>query len=134
MCSSPTSFHGDCSKKIVKAHTVPKSSSLKAIAEDGHVYGLRYSLESIRKFNGRLEPELIGINNASTFNGFCKIHYDSIFSPIEKGVFTGTQEQCFLLAYRSLSRECYTKSAMNSMADFRARMDQGKSIDTQMVI
>jgi hypothetical protein len=51
ICSSPNSFHQDCSKKIIKAHTVPKSSSLKAIAKDGHVLGMKMSLENIFKNN-----------------------------------------------------------------------------------
>lgn len=38
-CSVPKSFNKDCSNKIIKAHTISKSSSLKEIAEDSHVYG-----------------------------------------------------------------------------------------------
>lgn len=133
-CSSPKSMHSECSNKIIKAHTVPKSSSLKAIAVDGHVYGFNFSLETIRKYKGRIEPELIGINRASTFTGFCKFHDDRIFSPIEKNTFSATQEQCFLLAYRAFTRECYTKSAMANLHGLRSSLDKGRSIEAQMDI
>ena len=132
VCSSPDSFHDQCSNKIIRAHTVPKSSSLRAIAVDGHVYGFNTSLENIRKQNGKLHPELIGVNKASTFSGFCKAHDDSIFSPIEKSEFKCTAEQCFLLAYRAFSRECYTKSAMANLSNLRSSLDKGKSIEQQM--
>lgn len=32
------SMKSECSKKIIKAHSVSKSSALKSIAADGHVY------------------------------------------------------------------------------------------------
>lgn len=134
VCSSPTSFHEECSNMIIKAHTVPKSSSLKAIARNGHVYGFNFSLDNIRKHKGRIKPELIGVNRASTFTGFCKVHDNSIFAPVEKCEFDGNQEQCFLLAYRAFSRECYTKSAMANLHDLRSNLDKGRSIEAQMDI
>ena len=134
VCSSPDSFHDQCSNKIIKAHTIPKSSSLKAIAVDGHVYGFNTSLENIHKQRGKIRPELIGINKASTFTGFCTFHDDRIFSAIEKNEFQCTEEQCFLLAYRAFSRECYTKSAMANLSELWASLDKGKSIEHQMEI
>lgn len=134
VCSAPDSFHGQCSSKIIKAHTIPKSSSLNAIAVDGHVYGFKISLDSIHKQSGKLSPELIGVNKASTFTGFCNLHDNSIFSPVEKNDFACTPEQCFLLAYRAFSRECYTKSAMANLGDLRSSLDKGKSIEHQMDI
>ena len=133
-CCAPDSFHNECSKKIVKAHTVPKSSSLKAIARNGHVYGLAISLENIRRHDGKLIPELIGINRASTFSGFCNIHDDAIFAPIEKQEFSDLPEHCFLLAYRAFTRECYTKNAMANLSQLRKSLDKGKPIERQMDI
>ena len=134
VCLSPSNLHGECSEKIIKAHTVPKSSSLKAIAVNGHVYGFIPSLKSIQKHQGRLKPELIGVNQASTFTGFCKLHDDKIFAPLEKQTFKASPEQCFLLTYRAFSRECYTKSAMANLHELRASLDKGKPIETQMFI
>jgi hypothetical protein len=130
-CCAPDSFHSQCSKKIVKAHTIPKSSSLNAIARNGHVYGLAVTLENISKHKGKLKPEL---NKASTFSGFCKIHDDAIFAPIEKQKFSISPEHCFLLAYRSFSKECYAKSAMANLSQLRKSLDKGKPIDRQMDI
>lgn len=134
VCSCPSKFHSECSDKIIKAHTIPKSSSLKAIAKDGHVYGFNFSLSNINKNYGHLKPELIGINRASTFTGFCKTHDDKIFAPLEKNIFESSLEQCFLLTYRAFSRECYTKTAMANLHELRSSLDKGKSIKKQMDI
>ncbi|ATG57961.1 MULTISPECIES: YecA family protein [Pseudoalteromonas] len=126
ICSAPKSLHGECAKKIVKAHTVARSSSLKAIAVDGHVLGIKLGLESLQKHNGKIRPEKIGINSASTFTGFCAKHDDQLFSCLEKEVFTKSEEQCFKLAFRSFAREYYTKSALVDMYEVNADLDKGK--------
>ena len=79
-CLVPSSMKSECSGSIVNAHTVPESESLKNIARDNHVYGLVLNLESMVKYNGKVEPELISINKASTFTGFCSKHDNSIFA------------------------------------------------------
>jgi SEC-C motif len=134
ICSAPKELHDECSSLIVKAHTVPKSMSLNAISHNGHVLGLKMNLENIAKNNGVLKPELIGINKASTFTGFCQKHDDSFFACLEKERFQCTDEQCFKLAYRSFSREAYTKSALVDMFEVNRTLDKGKSIDKQMEI
>lgn len=134
ICSCPEQLHPECSSKIIKAHTVPKSSSLKTISRNGHVYGLNMSLESINRQKGKLRPELIGINKASTFTGFCKIHDNSLFAPLEKQEFVGNKEQCFLLTYRSFSREYYTKAALANLSETRKNLDRGKPLDHQYEI
>lgn len=126
MCSAPKGMHNECAKKIIKAHTVPKSSSLKAIAVDGHVLGIKLDLESFQKHNGKIRLEKIGINNASTFTGFCQKHDDQLFSCLEKKTFTKSEEQCFKLAFRSFSREYYTKSALVNMYEINCGLDRGK--------
>jgi hypothetical protein len=127
VCSAPESYKSKCSSKIIRAHTVPKSSSLKSIARNGHVYGLNCSLENIQKNKGKIEPELIGVNKASTFSGFCGYHDGLLFQPIEQYRFSNTPEQCFLLAYRAFSREFYTKKAMADVqANLMRKLDKGK--------
>lgn len=134
VCSSPESFHEECAGKIIRAHTVPKSSSLKAIAKDGHVLGLKMSFESIRKNKGEPKLESIGINHASTFNGFCKNHDDLIFAPLEKHRFQNTEQQCFLLAYRAFAKEFYAKEGAMQLSSLRHKTDRGKSVEAQMEI
>lgn len=131
ICLAPEAWRTDCSRQIVKAHTVPRSSSLKEIARDGHVYAFDFSVEGLEKNNGIAIPSLRGIGNASTFSGFCSTHDNSIFAPLEKGEFTASQEQCFLLSYRAFTREVYTKRAMADGQEFIRNGDRGKSIVEQ---
>ena len=114
-CSAPAQWQGECSEKIVRAHTVMRSHSLKAIARNGHVYSFVPSMEKIGQGNGAIEPELRGINQASTFSGFCSTHDDKIFAPMEKNAFECSDEQCFLVGYRAIARELYTKAASASL-------------------
>lgn len=111
-CLAPESHQLNCSKKIVKAHTVSKAKGLKLIAQDGHVCSLQLTPENFEKHGYFLPPKLIGINKASTFTGFCSIHDDAVFSPLEKKNFsTIDKEHLFLLMYRAFSRGFYTKQA-----------------------
>lgn len=132
-CLAPTPMKTDCSKIFAKAHTVPRRS-LQQIARDGHVYSFIPSLDNIIKYDGRLQPELIGISRASTFSGFCSVHDSKIFSKIENQPFHGSQEQCFLLAYRALARELYTKRALVASSDVRRQADRGKPLERQITI
>lgn len=130
-CLAPKPMKAECSKVLSKAHTVSKSGSLRKISRNGHVYS--FIPGSI--CNGRLQPELLGINNASTFNGFCSKHDDIIFSKIEKQPFIASQEQCFLLSYRALSRELYLKNIIAQHYSNAIRQsDRGKPLDQQLHI
>jgi len=133
-CLAPNAMKVDCSGTIVKAHTVPRSGSLQQIARNGHVYSFIPSLENMIKYQDRLQAELVGINRASTFTGFCSEHDNTIFSKVEKQSFLGSQEQCFLLAYRALAREIYTKKALVSSSNIRQQADRGKSLEQQYTI
>ena len=134
-CGAPDALKANCSKQIAKADTVPKSGSLERIARNGHVYSFVPSFQDLTKNNGRLVPVLNGINYASTFTGFCSKHDDAIFAPIEKTHFSGTPEQCFLLGFRSLAREEYTKQAQAaSVARLRQQADRGRSKGEQSAI
>jgi len=133
-CLVPESMKAQCSGTIVKAHTVPRSDSLQKIARNGHVYSFIPSLENIIKDKGRLRPELRGINEASTFSGFCSTHDDRIFSRIEKQPFENYPEQCFLLGYRALAMELYKQRALVASSAMRRKADKGKSLRRQLDI
>ncbi|MEH1678706.1 hypothetical protein V7F43_22365, partial [Salmonella enterica subsp. enterica serovar Enteritidis] len=75
---------------------------------------------------GRWVPEKIGINQASTFTGFCAVHDRILFSCLENEKFTGTDEQCFALMFRSLSKEIYAKEGGRRSSDFAKNADKGK--------
>ena len=133
-CLAPQAWLDRCRGRIVRAHTVPKSGSLKSIARDGHVYSLDLSLDGIWKSPNAPVPRLCGINRASTFTGFCSRHDNAIFSPLESFVFSGTPEQCFLLGYRALARELYTKRAAVAQSRLRQSLDKGKTPAEQVLI
>lgn len=120
----------ECNGQIVRAHTIPKSSSLKRIAENGHVIGFESSLQAPPN-TSKPKPKLIGINRASTFSGFCGFHDNIIFSPLEDENFSGTSEQCVLLSYRAFAREFFLKTASSSLSDFENGLDRGKSVEQQ---
>ena len=133
-CLAPEGWRSDCSKTVARAHTVPRAGSLSHIEREGHVYSFVPSLENLKKHHGVCFPELRGIKLASTFTGFCSKHDDAIFAAIEKQPFSATPEQCFLLGYRALAREIFTKLAAASLIDLRRTMDRGKPLDAQLDI
>lgn len=131
-CLAPTGLKAACSGKIVQAHTIPKSVSLRAISRDGHVYGHALHRAPSKKKVNKWDLEIFGVNRASTFAGFCSTHDDSIFAPLEKAAFVNSEEQCFLLSYRAAAREFYTKKAQVIMGDFTAGLDRGISYQEQI--
>ena len=133
-CLAPEGWRSDCSKTVARAHTVPRAGSLSHIAREGHVYSFVPSLENLKKHHGVCFPELRGIKRASTFTGFCSKHDDAIFAAIEKQPFSAAPEQCFLLGYRALAREIFTKLAAASLIDLRRTMDRGKPLEEQLDI
>lgn len=131
-CSVPPSLEHECSNKIINAHSVSKSSSLKAIAENGHV--LKISLD----LKGNTAPKMalvkMGINNASTFSGFCSTHDKEMFSPIENTPFRAVPPHCFLVTYRGVCKELFSKDYASKAYNFMKTLDRGKSLSQQVAI
>ena len=117
-CCAPPHARRECVPKIVHAHTVPRGS-LVQIADKGHVLSFRPNVTSLKTYGTALPPQPRGVQNASTFTGFCTKHDNDIFAPLEKTPFTATPEQCFLLAYRALARELYLKT--NTLIHYKSR-------------
>jgi hypothetical protein len=128
-CLHPNASKANCGK-IIDAHSIQRSSSLKEIIDE-HNEVKGFTLDSIGNFIIRS----IGWRKASTFTGFCNIHDSEIFRPIETEEFIGSPEQCFLLAYRSLCREIYQKTAsLRTTPDLRAVVDRGAPAEIQQEI
>ena len=108
--------------------------SLRQIARNGHVYSFKPNLVKLRENQSVFVPELVGINKASIFTGFCSRHDNDIFAPLEKEAFSGTLEQCFLLGYRSLTREYYNKHAAVASFDLLRDADKGQIPSKQFEI
>jgi hypothetical protein len=105
-------FHYDagvhCSEYIM-AHSIQRNNLLSNIARDGHVYGLDTNFASIAKNCGKVSYKLKGINELSTFKGFCGKHDNELFRPIDDFPVIPTDEQTMLYAYRSIARELFVK-------------------------
>ena len=111
ICMAPEKLKKNCSRRIIKAHTISKSNNLKKIAKDSHVYGFKKSILFLDKNNGIFPIEKIGINKASVLNNFCSKHDKELFSVIEDNEMLFSNEQIFKLAYRSICNELYLKRA-----------------------
>lgn len=125
-CSAPPEWNHECTRTYAKAHTVPRAS-LNRIAANGHVFSFVPNASNLEHHGPKFPPEELGINRASTFTGFCSNHDNAIFAPLEKAAFTGTREQCFLLAYRALARELHLKQSILEFWDARLRKTQPAS-------
>ena len=131
VCLHPNS-PGECSEKVIRAHTIQKRSSLKRIAEDGHVLGLSAGLADLDRNDGKVGVKRVGINQASTFSGFCG-HPDKLtFSPVEDAPFAASDEQCFLLGYRAMCRELYQKMTALKAMNYIRTLDRGHSVEEQI--
>jgi hypothetical protein len=99
---------GECGEKIIRAHSLQKKV-FKHHAKNGHVYQFE-PLTGTRDADKNLWPDLIGINKATTFLGFCEHHDSHIFSSIENFPFQNTPEQKFLHHYRAFAQMYYDKA------------------------
>ncbi len=114
-CLHPEAPNG-CSKKIASAHSVQRALLKKFISEKGHVVQIKTSVHA-EPVGLLAKPELIGINDATTFSGFCSKHDSDLFHPLETSEFSFTRHQITLLGYRAICRELYSKDAEIAAAD-----------------
>lgn len=133
-CLHPQASPQVCSAQIVKAHTVQRGGGLTRIARNGHVYNFVTDFSTLIKNGGQIEPQLIGIKQASTFTGFCSLHDNALFEPIEKHPFLSSPEHTFLLGYRVLAKELFLKKAELENIKFKRTTDRGKDIATQVYL
>lgn len=99
--------HKGCGKKeIIRAHTISKKY-LKGISEDNHVY--YPSSSAFNKSGYLLEFKRVGLNNCSTFTGYCKYHDNILFGSFEKKDFIGKYRQIYDFSIRIVSREYFQK-------------------------
>ena len=100
---------GDSCNYIIRAHSIQNSNQLSEIAEDGHVYMLDGKYTSLSKNSGKVSFTTRGVQQASTFLGFCGYHDNETFKPIDDGVLEPTAEQIALYLYRGVCKEAYEK-------------------------
>lgn len=89
-----------CDKKsIEKSHTIQKSGSIKELAENGHILTPNFNDKT-----GEMEMLSVGVNEASTFPGYC-LEHENLFSEFENQKDYKTEEHMGLQLYRTVCRE-----------------------------
>lgn len=117
-----------CSHEIIKAHSISRSSSLKSISKNNHVYGMKLD------YKGMLFSK-IGTKNASTFTGFCKKHDELLFASFEKNDFKKTSKQLFDLCYSAICIEYNTmQSVVNALTLSKKSIDNSENISKQISV
>lgn len=96
-------------QEIISAHSIQKSGLLAKISQNGHVYTLAAEISNLREIHGMPTYRKKGVNNVSTFLGFCKHHDNKLFRPIDDHYLFPTDQQVILYAYRSIAREMFVK-------------------------
>ncbi len=94
--------HNCKNTSIERSHTIQKSGSIKLIAENGHVLSPQFNTNS-----KKIELMSIGINEASTFPGYCSEH-EKLFDGFESIKDIETEEHLGLQLYRTVCREIIT--------------------------
>ena len=105
VCMAP---HVDHEGAVVSAHTLSVEAMLRHIAVDGHVY-VAAQARQIAKDTFPIEMQRRGLRDVTVFNGFCQKHDRELFACLETERFRFRRQQCFMLAYRAVARECYLK-------------------------
>lgn len=100
-----------CKKRSIKnSHAIQKAHSLTLIAENKHLYTPFFS-----KKTGKIEMKRVGINEASTFPGFCPEH-EKIFHRFENAKDVDSDDAITLQIFRTIARELIVKECeLNSL-------------------
>lgn len=97
---------------VHKSHTIQKSASLNRIAENGHVYGPAEGY-----FQGH-DLQKCGINEASTFPGFCTVH-EQKFSKFENQGALLDHQDYRLQTFRTICREITINKRLITQLNYR---------------
>lgn len=100
---------GENCNHVIRAHSIQNNNQLSDIAEDGHVYMLDGNFTSLSRNSGKVSFTTKGINQASTFYGFCGHHDNETFKPIDDFPLEPSDEQIALHIYRCVCKETYEK-------------------------
>jgi hypothetical protein len=124
----------ECSGQIIRAHSLSKRQSLGAVTENGHVFSAIPNTERLfHRDDAR--GQLIGINKASTFTGFCGKHDQEIFRELDTKEFDGNaSNKTFLVAYGTLCRELFAKRGHSKTFEVIKELDRGRSESDQIFI
>jgi hypothetical protein len=114
-----------CSETAIRAHSIQNSKVLDLLCEENHVIMPEMCLNI--DTGPYLKFTRIGRNNATTFTGLCDKHDSQLFAPIDKSPLScDSQEQLFLLAYRSVLKELHAK--MKAAIDLQNQFENSVAI------
>lgn len=121
----------NCTEGAIRAHTIQRATALLSIAEENHVLSGRDSRPGKRTTD---ILERIGINNASTFLGFCSYHDHFAFKSADTALDI-SKEVAFLLGYRALAYEIYMKIvSLPTLEMYANHLDAGQHFAKQVEI
>lgn len=115
----------DCSGPIIRAHSIQRTGGLSKIAREGHVYTVIPTFGDLLRSDGRIEPKLTGVVQATTFTGLCSKHDSTTFRSIETAPLAASEEHCFLLGYRALSQALFAKRFQHRLLELQKTLDRG---------
>ena len=128
---------GDRCNEIIKAHSIQNNGVLSKIADEKKViYALSKNISDFEKNDGNLGFRKYSIHKFSIFRGFCGNHDNDLFKPIDTSYFKSTnQQQVFLYAYRSLTKELFDKENtlniyMEMIEDVKENIGLSKNISS----
>lgn len=124
--------NGNSCSDFINAHSIQKNQSLASISRNGHVYTLSTNMSSLNKNKGTLVYEEKGISNVSIFAGFCKLHDNELFEPIDNTPLVPTDQQVLLYAYRSLCRELFVKENALNLLEVRVNKTENHKLIKDM--
>tara|TARA_R110002110_G_C13469307_1_gene719833 strand:- start:84 stop:1217 length:1134 start_codon:yes stop_codon:yes gene_type:complete len=106
VCLVPEELSYECEGRC-SSHSVSKKSVLNTITENGHLQSIKNDVYS----NEGIFVDRIGINKASTFNGFCAKHDNDLFKRIDDFQHELDRESIFFFSYRTICMEYFKKAA-----------------------
>lgn len=109
-----------CGKEtnIIKSHSISEKKCLDLLVESvgkrKGVYGFKHLLLSYTNWYNPYnfaDFEIVGLKEASTFKGFCRMHDQDLFKEIDEQRFEeGSLKQYFLYCYRAFAKAVHSKS------------------------
>ena len=132
-CLHPNASPAVCSdSSAISSHTIQRRGGLAAIAENGHVYSIKRAFPELVKNDGKIGPKLWGLNDASTFPGFCNTHDTTLFKPVESPNAKLDKWNAYLLSYRAICYELAMKKVhLRELIASRDTLDNGMPFASQ---
>ena len=115
-------LYPSCNESAIRSHAVQKNGWLSSIAENNHVIGVQRQITgSLFKSSPESPPEpqivKIGLNEASTFWGYCNAHDTQLFDCIERQPLCKDDiKQVMALHLRAISFERVAKRSQQEIS------------------